>query len=305
MSEFTELRRLPVRRDEWHVGVIAHDEATLRAYCLCVGRELEWVGEPMPVDGPGEVIEAIVRSLARVATDPDVAHVPRLVRTNSAGAVKRLRELLPPRVKVERSTDLHLIVGYVEELRAGMDEVMASVNPVPPIYPGKNGQTELRDFAEAGATLWQAAPWTHAEPDRLFVVRRPRAMIGMRYFSVMGDGGMEYGLSFFHRQSDFEAMLVDPEAALRDGCGPSWGVTFDPIEEMNGADAHYWEDLKIPLSDGGRRFPSPLRMDGAGKPRPTVTRLRFLATLMEGLAAGVTGMAEGGVTTANVEVEIA
>ena len=305
MSEFAELRRLPVRRDEWHVGVIAHDEATLRAYCLCVGRALEWVREPTPIEGPEEVIEAIVGSLTRLATDEQVAHLPRLVRTNSAGAVERLRGLLPARVKVERSTDLHLIAGYIEDLRAGLDEVMASISPVPPIYPGKNGRAELRAFAEAAAALWEAAPWHHAEPDRLFVVRRPKAMVGMRYFSVMGDGGMEFGLSFFHRQSDFEAMLIDPEAALRDGCGPSWGVTFDPIEEMNGADAHYWEKLKIPLSDGGRRFPSPLRMDGEGKPRPSVPRLRFLATLMKGLAEGATGLAEGAVTTADVEVESA
>ena len=307
------LNRLPIADDEWQAAVFMLDpERGESTFCLCVSRELGVVIDPIACDGPDDVVEATLAAIEEFACHPQISRLPRLLRVNSPAAADALRKVLPDGVTVEQTGNLPIVASGLRELLA---ESNCDDGPLPPYLGGPSpifsrgvSVDDLAAFAAAGAAFWDAAPWERVDYDVLFRVRRPKPKVGMAHFSIMGQSRGEYGLSFYHRRADFDAMLDSehPADLLAGGAGPSGGVSFDRVADMNLFDAEMWEQHKLALSDDGRRFPSPIVVnESADVVRPTAVRLRYLTELLAALANATPAQFDAGrIVQAGVEVEI-
>jgi tetratricopeptide (TPR) repeat protein len=139
----------------------------------------------------------------------------------------------------------------------------------------------LRAFAEAAAAFYAARVWDHLANEDLIVVDGETIPKGMRHVSVLGQGGQEYGLSFFDSRKAFERVLdLADESADR-----AHSVTYGPIDELPFADADAWLDYALPVA-GPRAYPlaADMHRDGTVR-RPDARDLRAAEALLRALAA--------------------
>jgi len=140
----------------------------------------------------------------------------------------------------------------------------------------------VRAFAEAAAAFHRARPWDHLVNEDLIVVESPASPRGLAMFSVLGNGGQEFGLAFHEDRRAFERLIepgVSPSAALRAN-----GVTFGPAYELPFADLDAWEEHGWPVA-GRHAYPLPCDLYADGRfIRPTTTELTYMEVLMRALA---------------------
>src|SRR6266545_4025703 len=103
----------------------------------------------------------------------------------------------------------------------------------------------LRAFAEAAAAFYAARLWEHLANEDLIVVESDGVPAAMRHVSVLGQGGQQFGVSFFESREAFERVL-DPAGAGRDA-DRAYGVTFGPLDELPFADVDAWLDHALPV----------------------------------------------------------
>src|SRR5260221_3825733 len=65
----------------------------------------------------------------------------------------------------------------------------------------------LRAFGEAAAAFYTARLWEHLANEDLIVVEGDGVPTAMRHVSVLGQGGQQFGVSFFESRKAFERML--------------------------------------------------------------------------------------------------
>lgn len=139
----------------------------------------------------------------------------------------------------------------------------------------------LRFFAEAAAAFYTARPWDHLANEDLLVVEGDGVPKAMRHLSVLGQGGQQFGVSFFESRQAFDRVL-DPSGARYPS--RAHGVTFGPIDELPFADVDAWLDYALPVA-GPRAYPlaADLRRDGTMR-RPGARELTCAAALLRALA---------------------
>jgi hypothetical protein len=110
----------------------------------------------------------------------------------------------------------------------------------------------LRAFAEAAVSFYTARVWDYLANEDLIVVDSERMPRAMQHVSVLGQGGQEFGISFFESREAFEGVLDLADAGR--SASRAHGVTFGPIDELPFADADAWSDYALPVA-GPRAYP--------------------------------------------------
>ena len=141
----------------------------------------------------------------------------------------------------------------------------------------------LRAFADAAAEFYRARPWQHLANEDLIVVESPKARKvpkGLAHVTVLGQGGQEFGLSFFANRKALDR-LIDGRGGMPSEVN---GVTFGQIDELPFADVDAWEAHRLPVA-GPDAYPLFARMRADGDmSRPTPAELTFGEALLRALA---------------------
>jgi hypothetical protein len=98
----------------------------------------------------------------------------------------------------------------------------------------------LRAFASAAAAFFLARPWDLLANEDLLIVDGRRGPRNMRHMSVLGQGGQQFGLSFYDSRRAFERLLQAADAGR--SASRAHGVTFSAIDELPFGDADAWLD---------------------------------------------------------------
>jgi tetratricopeptide (TPR) repeat protein len=140
----------------------------------------------------------------------------------------------------------------------------------------------LRAFADAAAWFYTARVWEHLANEDLVVVEGDTTPKRLRHISVLGQGGQQYGLSFFDSRNAFDRVLDLADAGR--SANRAHGVTFGPIDELPFADVDAWLDHALPLA-GRRAYPLAvdMRRDGTVL-RPDARELTGMEALLRALA---------------------
>jgi tetratricopeptide (TPR) repeat protein len=140
----------------------------------------------------------------------------------------------------------------------------------------------LRAFAEAAGAFYTARLWEHLANEDLIVVESDGVPTAMRHVSVLGQGGQQFGVSFFESRKAFERVLDSAGAGRY--ADRAYGVTFGPLDELPFADVDAWLDHALPVV-GPRAYPlaADLRRDGSVR-RPDARELAYTTALLRALA---------------------
>ena len=140
----------------------------------------------------------------------------------------------------------------------------------------------VRAFADAAAVFYLARPWERLTNDDLVVVESAQAPRNQRHLCVLGQAGLEFGISFFDSRRAFERVLDQADA----GRAPTraHGVTFGAIDAMPFADVDVWEDHALPVAAADAYpFAADLMLDAPAR-RPDPRGLTFSEGLLRALA---------------------
>jgi tetratricopeptide (TPR) repeat protein len=140
----------------------------------------------------------------------------------------------------------------------------------------------VRAFAAGAALFYTARIWQHLANEDLVVVEGDSTPKSLRHISVLGQGGQQYGLSFFDSRHAFDGVL--DLAGVGRFASRAHGVTFGPIDELPFADVDAWLDHALPLA-GPRAYPLAvdMRRDGTVR-RPDARELTAMEALLRALA---------------------
>lgn len=141
----------------------------------------------------------------------------------------------------------------------------------------------MRSYADAAAEFYAARPWQHLCDVDLIWIESPVIDPLLRYASIMGNGGMTYGIGFYDSPAAFETFVSGQgmEAIQRN---QYWTLLFGGIEELPFGDADLWEDESLPVASD-EAYPLALCYDPRGKHRrPQPDTLAFLEGLLRALA---------------------
>jgi tetratricopeptide (TPR) repeat protein len=138
---------------------------------------------------------------------------------------------------------------------------------------------DVRRFAEAAARFWRAEPWQYLTNDDRLTVEMPRLDRRLRYATVMGNAGLQYGLAFHTTPDDLAGA-----SPVFDGRRTYWSVTFCPAHDIPVGDLALWEEHQLPVADD-RAYPL-IMGHGAGDSLtvPPAAMLRQATWLLAALA---------------------
>ena len=173
----------------------------------------------------------------------------------------------------------------IKAAMASFGEYMAGA-PLPPDALAAPGVTveRMRAFAEAAKAFYLAAPWRHLSDQDLIHVEAPKVDPGLRYLTVLGGAGITFGLGFYEKPEDFEAILQSPAAEELPQVRNRWSMWYGPLWDLPFGDADLWEAHGLPVA-GEDAYPMAvcLRADGEMR-RPDAAALADLKGLLRALA---------------------
>ncbi len=144
----------------------------------------------------------------------------------------------------------------------------------------------LREFAEAAAHFYTAAPWQHLTNDDLIQIQSDVPQPFYQFAVVLGNAGQMFGIGFYATPEDYYSVAMAGDsrraaAKLRETCS----VLFDAADGIPFDDHDLWTDHGLPLA-GSRAYPFAARYYDGGKriSRPGRDELAFLAGLLRALA---------------------
>ena len=206
--------------------------------------------------------------------------VPGLVQVSEAELADDLRE---------RLADCDLPVELCNELSV-LEKALGAlahelVEPTPGPLDGEGVTVEqMASFAEAAARFVEAAPWRHLAGDDPVCIESPEVPPEVRYLTVMGHAGQQYGLLFQRDPSFFQERDAEKleERALEEGV---WSISFDPANRIPPEDHDLWELHRLPLAHD-RAFPVAAHIGGSdGIRRPDARLLDLFEGLLRLLAS--------------------
>jgi tetratricopeptide (TPR) repeat protein len=143
----------------------------------------------------------------------------------------------------------------------------------------------MRAFAVAAKHFYLAAPWRYLSDEDLIHVEAPAMDPGLRYLTVLGGAGVTFGLGFFEKPEDLDALLAaaDPRAIVEHW--DRWSIWYGPISELSFGDIDLWEEHALPVA-GEEAYPMAVRTRADGEIlRPDAGALGDLEALLLALAA--------------------
>jgi len=175
--------------------------------------------------------------------------------------------------------------SIADVLAAVMDRLPGVSIAPPPLSTIRGVQPQhLRSLIEAGAAFAAAEPWMFLDSDVLLCIEEPAAPRKLAYAHVMGRMGQQLGLALFKKQAHFEEYLnvTNPFDLARKR--ELWGVTLDPVEEMEKVDRRYWQEHGLPLG-AEDLFVNPLCFKPNGEAiRPNLNLLTYMDSLLRACA---------------------
>ncbi|MBP7689997.1 MAG: hypothetical protein KA765_18930 [Thermoflexales bacterium] len=164
----------------------------------------------------------------------------------------------------------------LRELLAEMESAMSEGEELPGLLSVKGTSPEfIGQLFSAAAEFYRAEPWVKLYNVQLLAVRHP-AERSYRFVSVMGNGGVEYGLATYPTWKDVEAMFGagdDPLAALPASGAHSLlfsNITEVPFDDLDASEQYGWEIASEQL------YPVPLIFYRDKEPRrPSLKDLRW------------------------------
>lgn len=205
-----------------------------------------------------------------VVTDPELG---QYLRHALAGA----------NVEIEVTRDQSILKAVL----ADMAQALAGTEMPPGMLSGQSVTPDrVRAFAEAAAHFYRAAPWQYLTDEDLLHIESPRPPDHLKFATVMGAGGMTYGLGFYRSRQQFMRMRQAGDAdRFFDKEGMVWSAMFGQISELPFDDADLFEDQALPVADDqAYPFPSGVNVKNVRFRRPNATELSFLEGLMRALA---------------------
>lgn len=105
----------------------------------------------------------------------------------------------------------------------------------------------MRSFADAAAKFYAAKPWRHLCDVDLVRIETPFIDPLLRWASILGNGGMTYGIGFYDSAEMFEQFTAGHgmDAIKKNSY---WTLFFGGIEELPFGDADLWEDNDFPVA---------------------------------------------------------
>ena len=185
--------------------------------------------------------------------------------------------------------DPGVVVDVVPELRDVKDALATFVayeqerSSVPTLM-SIHGITldDVREFAAAAERFYRAEPWQHLMNEDVLAIDLPGIDKAARYAVVMGNAGMQFGVSFYDSPKTIDAFTRDP--ARPRGKTTYWAVTFCRPEEMPIPDLVLWEDRGLPVV-GESAYPVPMGYGpGERVARPTRKLLHAFTSALAALA---------------------
>ena len=259
-----------------------------------------------PREPQEKTLEMALNTLADFACNKELAgYRPGKIEVKDSALAEHLGRLLAEvGIEVEQRKKLFTF----DQMIANLAECVKGRPPVPDALDVKGVTVELMwAFADAAAQYYRAKPWQHLVNDDLVEVESPFVDASLRYLSVLGAGGMTFGLGFYDSVLQFES-LVEQEDPTSLWTGRHWSVLFGPITLLPLGDADLWEDRGLPVADTNA-YPAAVCLDSNARlRRPGPDILCYLEGLMRSLALTTEDQMDAGrwtktVLTARGEME--
>ncbi len=227
------------------------------------------------------------------------AHLPGAVHVAS----DQQREILAPHlrslgVQCVTSSDLRRVRGLIDELAAhlsGPRQRTAMIHT-----PGV-ARAQVGGLFEAAAVFYRARPWRQIPGDNVIRVACERFSSGPWYTVVMGQSGLEQGLSLYEDAQLLRVLLSgrlsDEESRRRTSAlSVTYGEAFDiAAEDADAAEEHGW-----PIA-GPEAYPCVLRVNPGMAVR---TPLKWEFELLEGCLRAIPDFSGRHLSKAEIQVTV-
>lgn len=289
-AELNQLRALPQRRGEvWQGGLVrmptwvtGEDAAPYRPYLPL------WIAVRDDKVHAGELLRphernpaALVSALIEFALESEVGgYRPGRVEVADADLAEQLGFLVDMGIEVRVVETLEAINGAIEGLLEYSGE---GHPPIPGPLEGEGVTVDqMKEFAEAAAAFYTAAPWQYLTDVDLLEIKKPKLPAEMRFATVLGAGRSAYGLGVYQSRKDYHAMRGGELPSGPDSPG-IWHFTFDSMTNIPIPDADLWEDYRLPVASE-EAYAAVVRINSRGEiRRPKAGELAFLEGLLRAL----------------------
>lgn len=251
---------------------------------------LVWVNVAESPDRPGAEFAAdVLVDLALRYQDQLIGRPGRIEVEDASLGAAVVALLGDPDVAVDVVADLTEVKAFVFELARSEQEN----SPVPELLSGRGVTVaDVREFADAAARFYRAEPWLHLVNDDLLTVQMPGLDRRVRYASVMGNAGLQFGVAFFTSLHDVES--ISNGTGGLDARRTYWSVTFSRQDETPPADLALWDQEGLALAADGA-YPVPLGYGPGDRfTRPTRTLLGQFTAVLTALAESREDEMDGG-----------
>jgi tetratricopeptide (TPR) repeat protein len=158
------------------------------------------------------------------------------------------RELLPTLNEID--VQVAVMTEYPPDVNDIMREFEGHMNgsPEPPGLLSVTGVTPdfVAHLFAAAAEFYRAQPWIALSNEQVLAVRVPPEH-QPRYVCIMGNGGVEYGLSVYNNWTDVERLFAnadDPLAVLPNAEAQALmfnEITYVPFDDLDAIEQYGWE----------------------------------------------------------------
>ncbi|MCC6426474.1 MAG: hypothetical protein IT435_06605 [Phycisphaerales bacterium] len=270
------------------------------AACVCVSSEGgAAMADPQTVTDFDE--GAGIEALRRFAIEPHLPgarplnYLPAAVHIASMPDRARdaLRELLDQLgIRVEIKDEPELSREFFDGMSAHLAGAGIAAAPAraPKSLIRVKGMTieRIAAFAEAAEIFWKARPWRLFEGDVLWRIDPAPKSRGMKYVSVMGGLGEQFGLGFLSGPAQMFSLgeMAGPADLTASMKSTLWSVTFDDEDNFLETDLELWKKHGLRVSGPGR-YPLAIGMNPSSGAiqRPTPENLTVMEVVLRTLGS--------------------
>jgi tetratricopeptide (TPR) repeat protein len=248
--------KLPQRLETWYVAVkklqvwiTPEDESPYQPYgALILNMDQQFIQgfNVYPASpAPQELLEALFEAMtSRPTGSTQRPHRPKKVQFQSGDLAESIISALE---EIGIQVAFEPMPEIAAEIFADMEEHLGGRPPLPGLLSGRGVTPELvGDFFDAAAQFYRAAPWVHLTNRQPLAIRVGKEK-RQRVVVVMGNAGVEYGLSVYEKWRDLEALfgLFDDVMEVIPS-GGAQALSFEeipevPFEDLDAVDRYGWE----------------------------------------------------------------
>ena len=285
-SPIARIKALPATDEHWlvvihrmRVWITPPNEAPSRPYGLFIFVMENGYALGSDLTPTAPTADQVQAALFKAMRKPPAMSGPARRPAGIAIVDSTLAQALQP-VLDEIGLRLAVMPEYPPEMDDILREMETAMNgsPEPPGLLSIKGVTPdfVAQLFAAAADLYRAKPWVALSNEQTLAVRVPPER-QPRYVSIMGNGGVEYGLAVYNKWQDLERLFEnadDPMEAL-----PAKGthsllfneITYVPFDDLDAVERYGWEVIN------SEAYPVPIvyhKASGTVR-RPTLKDLRW------------------------------